>query len=401
MKKRIVTLALAAVMLAGITSLCCSPAQAKKETLNVYNWGDYISDGSYGLEDVNAAFTDATGIEVNYSTYESNESLYTKLKTGGSSYDVIIPSDYMIARMINEGMLEKIDYSNIPNYVNVIDQFRTGEYDPSGEYTVPYLWGTVGIIYNTKYVDDVTGWSVLWDERYKDKILMFDNPRDAFAAAEFSLGIDINTESEADLRAAADFLKEQHPLVQAYVMDEVFGEMERAEAWVAPYYAGDFVTMHKENPDLAFCFPEEGFNLYVDAMCIPTSCQNKSAAEEYINFMCSFDAAYANAGYSRYGSPIKGVEDALEFTDYERSVAYPSSDILARGKTFLNLSAEANELMDSLWLEVRTNGNTTGWVPYAATAAVIVIAAAALLVMKANKKKKRAARRRANAQQDT
>lgn len=371
------------------------PAEAKAECVNVYNWGVYISDGSDDLLDVNAAFTEATGIEVNYSTYDSNETLYTKLKTGGSNYDVIIPSDYMIGRLIDEGMLEKLNFSNIPNFEQVSPAFRNPAFDPTNEYSVPYMWGTVGLIYNTYYIDPsaVTGWGALWNPAYADKILMFDNPRDAFAAAQLYLGYSLNTQDPEELRACTELLKEQHPFVQSYVMDEIFGEMERAEAWIAPYYAGDFITMHQENEDLAFCFPEEGFNLYTDAMCIPTCCQNKSAAEAYINFMCSFEAAVANASYTGYGSPIEGVAEELELTDYEYSVAYPSDDILALGQPFFSLPTETNELMDSLWLEVRASN--TGWVRYAVYTLIVVGAASAFLITRSVKKKRRAARRRA------
>lgn len=397
MKKTLLTICAAVALLAFVPFLAFETAAAKPAVINVYNWGQYISDGYDGLLDVNAAFTEATGIEVNYSTYESNESLYTKLKTGGSSYDVIIPSDYMIARLISEGMLQKLNYDNIPNYASIGESFKNTLYDPNNEYSVPYFWGTVGIIYNTRYVDTVTSWDALWDERYSGKILMFDNPRDAFAAAELALGIDVNTEDESDLRAAAELLAAQKPLVQSYVMDQVFDQMERAEAWIAPYYAGDFITMHRENPDLAFCFPEEGFNLYIDAMCIPTSSTNKEAAEAYINFMCSFEAAAANAAYTGYGSPVNGVAESLELTEYERGIAYPSDEILSKGVAYLTLSKEATQIMDSLWLDVRTDASTTSWVTYAVATAAVVIIAAVYLAYRSNKKRKRAAKRRADA----
>ncbi len=394
MKKRFLPLLMAAALFICVPLSCTATAQAKTRTINVYNWGLYISDGSDGLLDVNTAFTEATGIEVNYSTYDSNESMYTKLKTGGSSYDIIIPSDYMIARLIGEGMLEKLDFNNIPNYSGIGDSFKNTAYDPDNAYSVPYLWGTVGIIYNTKFVDSVTSWDALWNSEYSDKILMFDNPRDTFAIAELRLGYDVNTENEAELQAAAELLAEQKPLVQSYVMDQVFEQMERAEAWITPYYAGDFITMHRENPDLAFCFPEEGFNLYTDAMCIPTSCSDKEAAEAYINFMCSFEAASANATFTGYGSPVEGVAETLDLTDQERAIAYPSAEVLSNGVAFLNMSAEANKKMDSLWLEVRTSA--TNWIPYVVITGAVVLAAAILMAVRSNKKKKRAAKRRAN-----
>ena len=236
--KRIVPLLLCAIMI--FTML---PVQAKADdvTINVYNWGQYISDGTDGYIDVNKAFTEKTGIKVNYMTFDSNETMYTKLKTGGSTYDVIIPSDYMIARLIAEDMLEELDYSNIPNYALVDEAYKNTSYDPENKYSVPYTWGTVGVIYNKKYVSesDIGSWDLLWNEKYSGKILMFDNPRDAFAIAELLLGIDINSEDQDELRSATYKLIEQKPLVQDYVMDQIFSKMEREEAWIAPYYAGD------------------------------------------------------------------------------------------------------------------------------------------------------------------
>ena len=262
--KKTVSLVLAVLLCAAFLAPM-QTASAAPESINVYNWGQYISDGTDGFIDVNAAFTEATGIEVNYMTFDSNESLYTKLKTGGSSYDVIIPSDYMIARLIDEGLIQKLDFANIPNYETIDEAYRNTSYDPTNEYSVPYTWGTVGIIYNTKYVDeaDVGSWDLLWNEKYDDKILMFDNPRDAFAASEFLLGIDINSEDAEELKQAADKLTEQKPLVQSYVMDQIYDKLGHEEAWIAPYYAGDYLMMLEDNADLAFCFPEEGFNLFI------------------------------------------------------------------------------------------------------------------------------------------
>ncbi|MBR6812675.1 MAG: ABC transporter substrate-binding protein [Oscillospiraceae bacterium] len=393
MLKRIVCLLFAAVMVFSVMPHTAPEAQAKADSINVYNWGVYISDGSDGLMDVNAAFTEATGIEVNYATFDSNESLYTKLKTGGSSYDVIIPSDYMIARLIEEEMLLPINFDNIPNYANVGESYKNTAYDPENKYPVPYTWGTVGIIYNSAYVPEVTGWDALWNGDYADKILMFDNPRDAFAAALLKLGYDINTTDPDELKAAADILADQRPLVQSYVMDQVFAQMERSEAWLAPYYAGDFLTMKEENPDLEFCFPEEGFNLYIDAMCIPTSCQNKEGAEAYINFLCSYDVALANAMYTCYGSPINGVKEGLELSPEEEAVSYPSEETLKKGYAFGALPIETNQLMDSLWLEVKTAADDT--VFYTVATLTVIVVAIALLVIRNVKQKKRAARRRA------
>ena len=255
---------------AGVLTTPASAA-GSDVTINVYNWGQYISDGTDGYIDVNAAFTEATGIKVNYMTFDTNESLYTKLKTGGSTYDIIIPSDYMAGRLIAEGLVQEIDFGNIPNYAYIDEAYKNTAYDPDNRYSVPYTWGTTGVIYNTKYVDpaDIGGWDLLWNSKYAGKILMFDNNRDAFAIAESSLGYSLNTTSESELRACSELLAHQKPVIQQYVMDQIYDKMIGEEAWIAPYYAGDFLVMQEENEDLEFYFPEEGFNLFIDCMMIP------------------------------------------------------------------------------------------------------------------------------------
>jgi len=341
--------------------------------INVYNWGLYISDGSDGTLDVNAEFTRRTGIIVNYSTYDSNESLYTKLKTGGASYDVIIPSDYMIAKLIEEDMLLPLDFDNIPNYQYIDPEFKDRSFDPDNAYSVPYAWGCVGIIYNTKYVTDpVTSWSALWDEKYAGKILMFENSRDAFGIGALLLGIDVNTTNTADLDAVAAKLAEQKPLVQAYVMDQSYEQMINEEAWLVPYYAGDYLCMLEENEALAFCFPEEGFNLFIDSLCIPTSCQNKEAAEAYINFLCDPEICGQNLEAIGYSAPSSAAKDYTSEELASNEVAYPDSETLSRGVSFENLPTDTVRYVNELWLDVRTGGKNVSWVIYAAAAVVIV-----------------------------
>ena len=240
-------------------------------SINVYNWGEYISDGSEsGMTDVNKEFEALTGIKVNYTTYATNEEMYAKMKGGGADYDIIIPSDYMISRMIKEDMLAKIDYSAMPNTKYIMDSFRGLEYDVNDEYSVPYMWGTVGIIYDKDIVtEENIGWDILWNEKYEGNILMFDNPRDAFAIAENMSGYSMNTESADELKGAAEKLKEQKPLIQAYVMDQVFDKMGAGEAALAPYYAGDAVTLMQDYDNLDFAIPESGTNIFVDAVCFP------------------------------------------------------------------------------------------------------------------------------------
>jgi len=378
---------LAAVMIVSAVPRA-EKASAAPITINVYNWGQYIADGSEGSIDVNKAFTEATGIVVNYSTYDTNESLYTKLKTGGSSYDVIIPSDYMVARLIKEDMLEKIDFNNVPNYQYIDDSFKNTDYDPTNEYSVPYTWGNVGLIYNSKYVtEEVDSWDLLWNEKYADKILMFDNPRDAFAIAEFRLGIDPNTEDPEDLRRAAEELKKQHPLVQQYVMDQIFDAMEYEEAWIAPYYAGDYLLMVEENENLEFCFPKEGFNTFIDAICIPKGCQNKAAAEAYINFLCDPEISGQNLDYLGYSTPISEAKQYMDPETAESPIAYPDTATLANSTSFVFLSAETNQLMDDLWLSVKTDGAPSTLL-YVIIIAVVVVAAAVVLLLLKKKKRK-------------
>ncbi len=327
-------------------------------TINVYNWGQYISTGEDGYIDVNKAFTEATGIEVNYMTFDSNESMYTKLKTGGSSYDIIIPSDYMVGRLIAEDMLLELNYDNIPNYQYVDEAFKNTEYDPENKFSVPYTWGTVGVIYNTEFVDeaDIGSWDLMWNEKYEGKILTFDNPRDSFAIAQSLLGQSLNSEDPVELEAAAEKLKEQKPLIQQYVMDQIFDKMIRGEAYIAPYYAGDYLYMVEDNPSLAFFHPEEGFNMFIDAMCIPTSSQNKDAAEAYINFLCDPEISGQNLEYLGYSTPISEAKNHMDEAVASSEVAYPSEDVLAKSESFLMLPQEATQKMDELWFDVKTIG---------------------------------------------
>ncbi len=326
--------------------------------INVYNWGEYISDGSdIDIPDINAEFERLTGIKVNYTTYATNEELYAKIRGGGASYDVIIPSDYMISRMISEDMLEKLNFDNIPNMKNIGDEYKNKGYDPTGEYSVPYTWGTVGIIYNTEEVTETDfGWEILWDEKYADRILMFDNPRDAFAIAENMLGYSLNTENAAELEAAAEKLSEQKPVVQAYVMDEVFDKMGAEEAVLAPYYAGDAKTLMAEFDFLDFKVPESGTNSFYDAICIPKGAENKEAAEMYINFLCEAEVAYHNANYIGYSTPNTAAYAMLDDDVKNDGFSYPSAEYLnTKTEVFRNLSTDANQKMQDLWTKIKSH----------------------------------------------
>ena len=334
-------------------------ARQETVTLNVYNWGQYIADGSDGSMEVIAEFEKRyPHIKVNYSTYDSNEIMYSKLSNGGITVDVIIPSDYMIARLIQENMLLPLNFDNIPNYGYIDEDFKNTAYDPENKYSVPYTWGTVGILYNTKYVDeeDVTGWELLWNEKYAGKILTFGNSRDAFGIAQFMLGYDINTTDKAELDECAKLLKQQKPVLQQYVMDEIFAIMQNEEAWIAPYYAGDCLTMMGENENLDFFLPgHQGFNMFIDAMCIPTCAKEKEAAELFINFLCDPEIAGANMDWICYGTPISAAKEFIDPETVNDPVTYPDAESLTNGSSFAYLPEEITRYMEGLFMEVRNS----------------------------------------------
>lgn len=371
-------------------------------TLNVYNWGEYISDGSEGSYNVNEEFTKLTGIRVNYETFDSNESMYAIIKAGGVPYDVIIPSDYMIEKMIEEDLLQKIDYSNIPNYHYIADEYLNLEYDPNNEYSVPYTGGRVGIIYNKTMVEpeDVAdeSWSLLFNEKYARKILQFNNPRDAFATAQFYLGIDVNTTDTAEWDKALDKLKEQKPLLGGYVMDEIFNKMETGEAAVSSYYAGDYFTMYCENEDLSFYYPKEGTNKFVDAMCIPKDSKNKEAAELYINFLLDPEVCKQNAMYLCYECPNTAVREDEEYLEFLTEELHPDAyellygeEVIRSVKTqiFINLDAETNNYLNQSWEQLKTEGNGLGIALYIVCGVIVAAVIALIIIMALSKRKKR------------
>ena len=355
---RVVALVVVLVMIWGL-GYGINSARNETITLNVYNWGQYIADGSDGSMEIIAEFERRyPHIKVNYSTYDSNEIMYSKLSNGGITVDVIIPSDYMIARLIEEDMLLEIDYDNIPNYQYIDESFKNTAYDPENRYSVPYTWGTVGILYNTKYVDeaDVTGWEVLWNEKYAGKILMFGNSRDAFGIAQYLLGYDVNTTDKAQLQECAELLKAQKPLLQQYVMDEIFATMQNEEAYIAPYYAGDCLTMMGENENLSFYLPEDqGFNLFIDAMCIPSCAKEKEAAELFINFLCDPQIAGANMDWVGYSTPLSAAKEYLDPETVSDPVSYPAEEVLANGSSYAYLPEEISRYVESLFMDVRNS----------------------------------------------
>ncbi len=343
------------LVLIAVVSLCAcgGGGQTGSTTLNVYNWGEYIDLST--LDE----FTARTGINVNYTTYASNEEMYSKIVSGAASYDVIIPSEYMISKMIDEDLLAELNFDNIPNYQYIGEDYKGQDYDPDNKYSVPYTWGTVVIVYNTKYVDeaDVEDESIelLWNEKYAGKILMFDNPRDAFALAHAKLGHSMNTQDPAYWEAAAEELIRQKPLVQAYVMDQVFDKMLGEEAWIAPYYAGDAITMMDENEDLAAYVPVEGANRFFDAMCVLKNSRHKAEAEAFINFMCDTEIAAQNAEEVCYAIPQVESFKLLDEETQNDTMVYPPKEVLDRCEVFVNLPAETLELQSRLWIKLKTS----------------------------------------------
>ena len=323
-------------------------------TVNVYNWGEYISDGSEGSMNVVTEFERLTGAKVNYTNYESNENMYSKLSGGGVSYDVIVPSDYMISRLLDEDMLVEINWDNVPNLKYIEDQYQHLYFDPEQKYTICYNVGTTALIYNTELVKETpTSWKVLWDEQYKDKILMFNNSRDSFAIAQAILGQSLNSVDETDWTKAAELLAEQKDTVSpVYVMDEIFNLMESGEYAFATYYAGDYALMHDNNESLAYCFPEEGVNIFYDAFCIPKCVQNKNGAEAFINFMQEPQVALENAEFIYYASPNVTVKYNEEHSLYQNEAVYPQN--MPKGQYFENLPQNILELQADLWTNVKS-----------------------------------------------
>ena len=324
-------------------------------TLTVYNWGEYISDGADDTVDVNKEFEKLTGIKVDYIEFVSNETMYSQLVSGGINYDIIIPSDYMIERLIKEDMLQTIDTSKISNYDLIADEYKKLFFDPEDQYSVPYNVGLVGIIYNEKLTgsDIDHSWKVLWDEKYKDMALDFNNPRDAFMTAQMILGQDVHTLNKAVWDAAADLLKEGKANLQSYVMDEIYGKMETGEASVAPYYAGDYLTMYDTNEDLRFFYPEEGTNIFVDSICIPKNAKNYEAALMYINFLLEPDIATANAEYIGYASPNTAVINNEDYCYYQNEILYPDEADLPKVQYYHDIDEEIRTYYETLWSEVK------------------------------------------------
>ena len=381
-------------------------AGTKTLTLNVYNWGEYISDGGDDSLDVNKAFEEyyeqlhfeKTGekvdVNVNYTTYASNEDLYAKLMSGATGYDVIIPSDYMIERLQAEGLLQALDLEKIPNYENIKDEFKNLFFDDGKDkYSVIYTYGVIGIVYNSEklHPDDLAkieageaGWELLWDEKYKGQILQFNNSRDALGTAMYALGIDVNNATEEDWKRAQEYLKKQKPLVKSYVMDEIYNKMESGEAALAAYYAGDCLSMIENNEALGFYYPKKDgkivTNIFADAMCIPKSATNVELAHAYINFMLSEEPAVANAEYIYYASPNNAVIESEEYLDYmedDYDVIYDTEleknlEYMFGKYAYRNLSPEKLRLVNALWEDLKVDSESFGWGIYIVALVILI-----------------------------
>ncbi len=330
-----------------LTIVAAGCAKDDTPTVNVYNWGDYID------ETVLDEFEEKYGIKVNYETFATNEDMYVKINAGGNNYDVAIPSDYMISKMIREDMLQKIDFENIPNYKYISDEFKGLQYDPNDEYSVPYMWGTVGILYNKTMVDEpVDSWDILWDEKYEKQILMLDSQRETIGVALQKLGYSLNTRNIEELEAAKEELIKQKPLVLAYVGDEVKDKMINGEAALAVVWAGDAVFMKEENPDLEYVVPKEGSNIFVDAMVIPKTAKNKKEAEMFINFMNEPDIAFRNTDYIGYSTPHTEAKKLLDPETANDPTAYPSEEVIKSCEVYEDLTDMLKEY-DRIWTEIK------------------------------------------------
>ena len=386
MKIKFIAKVLLAVFILTMFVPVFSACSNDKQVVNVYNWGEYISDAS-GVINVLKEFEAETGIKVNYSTYATNEELYSKLKSGGANYDVVIPSDYMISRLIKEDMLEKINFENVTNYANIMDEYKNLDFDPANEYSIPYTWGTIVLIYNTKYVTKtVDSWDILWDEDYKGKIIMFHNSRDSFGIALKKLGYSLNTTDVEKLEKAAEELKKQKDVLQGYYMDEIFNKMGSEEAYIAPYYAGDALTMMDDNPNLKAVYPKEGTNLFVDSICIPKGAKNKDAAEKFIDFLCRADIAAANSEFIGYSTPNWAAYDLIDEQLKENELTYPDDNILENTEMFINLPEDINKKIDELWTDIRGSSSDNVFL-FPIIIAILVVACVVIIIVGKTKKK--------------
>lgn len=350
MKKLLAIALLTTLSLSCFTA--CGEQKGKNGQVVVYNWGEYIDP------DVLTQFEEETGIKVVYDEFETNEIMYPKIEAGASDYDVICPSDYMIQKMIQNDLLEEINFEHIPNIKNIGKQYfeQSKEFDPENKYSIPYCWGTVGILYNkTMVTEPVDSWSILWDEKYKDNILMQDSVRDAFMVALKLKGYSMNSVNPDELNEAKEALLEQKPLVQAYVVDQVRDKMIGNEAALGVIYSGEAIYTQRENSDLEYVIPKEGTNVWIDSWVIPKGSKNVENAEAFINFMCREDIALKNFDYITYSTPNDAAKELIEDEDIKNSpIAFPTLSDYNDLETYQYLGEEGDELYNQLWKEVKS-----------------------------------------------
>lgn len=350
--KKLLICAIAASAL-SLALFGCGSSGGENGEVIVYNWGEYIDPETITM------FEKETGIKVVYDEFETNEVMYPKVEAGATAYDVICPSDYMIQKMIEHDLLAEIDYDNIPNVSNIGQQYfeQSREFDPENKYSIPYCFGTVGILYNKTMVSEpIDSWSVLWDEQYADNILMQDSVRDAFMVALKRNGHSMNTLDENELEAAKNTLIEQKPLVQAYVIDQVRDKMIGNEAALGVIYSGEAIYTQRENEDLEYVIPKEGTNVWIDSWVIPKNAPNKENAEAFINFMCREDIALINFEYITYSTPNTAAQALIEDEDIKNSpIAFPDLSQYENLETYRYLGDEGDSLYNDLWKEVKAN----------------------------------------------
>lgn len=349
--KKVVAVAMVVVICIGGFYAYRGSTSLNSEQVVVYNWGEYIDP------DVLTQFTEETGIEVIYDEFETNETMYPKVEAGAVAYDLVCPSDYMIKRMLDNDLLAKINFDNVPNikYIGQTYLDQSKQFDPTNEYSIPYTWGTVGILYNKTMVDEpVDSWSILWDSKYKDRILMQDSVRDAFGVALKSLGFSLNSTNIDELKQARDLLIKQKPLVQAYVIDQVRDKMIGNEAAIGVIYSGEAIYTQRENPNLEYVIPKEGSNIWFDSWVIPKNAQNKENAEKFLNFLCRPDIALKNFEYITYSTPNEGARELIEDEDIKNStIAFPDLSELKNCETFQFLGDDMDAVYNELWKEVK------------------------------------------------
>ncbi|MCI9488035.1 MAG: ABC transporter substrate-binding protein [Lachnospiraceae bacterium] len=349
MKKRWMAAALAAALVLGLSG-CGGEKEESKGQVKIFNWGEYID------EEVIEQFEEETGIEVVYDTFETNESMYPIIEAGGVAYDAICPSDYMIEKLIANDLLAEIDFDNVPNVKYISEGILEGSrtFDPENKYSVPYTFGTLGILYNTALIDEeIDSWEDLWNEEYKGNILMYNSPRDLFVAPLEILGYSINTTDEAQLNEARELLLKQKPLIQRYVMDQIKDSMISGSASIAMSYSGEVLQLQESNPDLKYVVPKEGSNYFIDSWVIPANAENKENAEAWINFLNRPEIALKNFEYITYSTPNTGAQELLDEELLSNPAVFPGEDILSKCEVFHSLGTEGDALFNDLWLQIK------------------------------------------------